>query len=195
MSDKCSMKSLSSFLNLAIFLAVACTGYFFFYPQTAHIVKKNSYIDQPLNSRTTSSVDPQDLANKYMQQVQSELNLQKLKLSMNGLDLNQNKKPVLETDPRKISADQQIWKESDQQSGKAKTADEIFNENYERQMQLKQQQAIEKAEYIYQYKENARKEGYDIVLSDDLEVISVAPIRKPQNDFDQNKIDSEDSEY
>ena len=195
MSDKCSMKSLSSFLNLAIFVAAACTGYFFFYPQTALIVKRNSGIDQPLNSRTTSSVDPQDLANKYMQQVQRELNLQKLKSSMIELGLNQNKKPAVEADPRKISVDQQIWKESDHQGGKAKTADEIFNENYEREMQLKQQQALEKAEYIRQYKENAKKEGYDIVLSDDLEVMSVTPIRKPQSDFDQNKIDSEDSEY
>ena len=65
----------------------------------------------------------------------------------------------------------------------------------EREMQLKQQQALEKVEYIRQYKENAKKEGYDIVLSDDLEVMSVTPIRKPQSDFDQNKIDSDDSEY
>lgn len=195
MSDKIPMKSLSSFLNLAIFVAVACTGYFIFYPQTASFVNKAPVVDQPLNSRMTSSVDPQDLANKYMQQVQRELNLQKLKSSMNELKLNQNKKPVLETDPRKISADQQIWKESDQQGGRAKTADEIFNENYERQLQLKQQQAVEKAEYIRQYKENARKEGYDIVLSDDLEVISVTPIRKPQSNFDLNEIESDDSEH
>lgn len=196
MSDKCYMKSLSSFLNLAIFVAVACTGYFFFYPQTASIVKRNLVIDQPLNSRTTSSVDPQDLANKYMQQVQRELNIQKMKSSMNEFGgLNNSKKPALETDPRKISAGRQIWKESDHQGGKVKTADEIFNENYEREMQLKQQQALEKVEYIRQYKENAKKEGYDIVLSDDLEVMSVTPIRKPQSDFDQNKIDSDDSEY
>ena len=194
-SDRLIMKSLSSFLNLAIFIAVVCTGYFIFYPQTSNLAKNPQMNTQPLNSRTTSSIDPQDLANKYMQQVQYELNLQKMKLSSTGLDsLNKHKKINSETDPRKISADQQIWKESDQGS-KAKTADEIFNENYEREQHLKQQQVIEKAEYIRQYKENAKKEGYDIVLSDDLEVISVTPIRKPSNDFDQNKIESDESEY
>ena len=182
------MKSLSSFLNLGIFIAVVCTGYFIFYPKTSNLTQNT----QPLISRTTSSVDPQDLANRYMQQVQYELNLQKLKLSKG--DLDNHKKLKLETDPRKISAEQQIWKESDQ-SSKVKTADEIFNENYEREQQLKQQQAIEKTEYIRQYKENAKKEGYEIVLSDDLEVISVTPIRKPTNDFDQNKIESDESEY
>lgn len=188
MSDKSFMKSLSSFLNLGIFLAVVCTGYFIFYPQTSNLTQNS----QPLILRTTSSVDPQDLANKYMQQVQYELNLQKMKLS--SRDLHSHKKAKLETDPRKISAEQQIWKETDQ-SSKAKTADEIFNENYEREIQLKRQQAEEKAEYIRQYKENAKKEGYEIVLSDDLEVISVTPIRKPTSDFDQNKIESDESEY
>ena len=47
---------------------------------------------------------------------------------------------------------------------------------------------LDKAEYARQYIENARKGGYHIELSDDLEVISVTPLRQPSQEVDSFEI-------
>lgn len=48
-----------------------------------------------------------------------------------------------------------------------------------------QPQTLTKQEYARQFIENARRDGFEIELNDDLEVIRATPIRKPSNDIDE----------
>ncbi len=51
-----------------------------------------------------------------------------------------------------------------------------------------QPQNLSREEYARQYIENARKDGFEVELSDDLEVIRASPIRKPSQEIDMVEI-------
>ncbi|MBC7466542.1 MAG: hypothetical protein H7256_11170, partial [Bdellovibrio sp.] len=74
--------------------------------------------------------------------------------------------------PEDIPADQQIWKNS-QLKNETPVAEPQTLES------LKRQEETEKKEFARQYIENARKDGYHVILSPELKVLSVTPIRQP----------------
>jgi predicted DNA-binding WGR domain protein len=83
-----------------------------------------------------------------------------------------------------IPVEKQIAKDSSMPGGQSLT--ETFDQkSYESQAyQIEDQQA--KKEYVKTFIENAKKNGYHITLSDDLQVTSVQPIRKPTNQANDN---------
>lgn len=187
------MQGINKFLNLVIILGCAVMGYFFYQAKTENdksVRDQQQAVDQ---SSVRPAMDPQDLANKYLQQAQQNLAADKIKAEINikkaMIESQQagNPKQVTETDPSKVPIEQQIWKEAEQ-----KPLEQRFSE----QLAPTKNGEIDKQEYIRQFKENARKNGYEITVNEELEVTSVTPIRKPQNsknDYDSNQ--NSESEY
>lgn len=184
------MKGLNQFLNIVIVLGCLVFG-FFFYEFGSNKVAKT---DQ---SSLSPAVDPQDLANKYMQEVQKDLTAQKINATLNmkksELQKNQPEK-VVETNPADVPIEQQIWSDPNEQAEVRRPIEKKFTDDLNRSKYNQMQDEADRKEYIRQYKENARRNGYEITLSDDLEVTKVVPIRKPQNqnnDYDANQSDPE----
>ncbi|AZZ35552.1 hypothetical protein CIK05_01625 [Bdellovibrio sp. qaytius] len=192
------MQGLNKFLNLVIVFGCVVIGYFFYQAKTENDKSNRSQQHAVDQSSVRPDMDPQDLANKYLQQAQQNMATDKLKAEINIKKAIADTQKVgttpkvIETDPSKVSAEQQIWKDPAN-----KPMDQRFSEQ---QINApKNSGDLDKQEYIRQFKENARKNGYEISVNDELEVISVTPIRKPQNtknDYDstQNQGSSE-SEY
>jgi hypothetical protein len=190
--------SLNKFLNLIIIFGCAIFA-FFFYQYRAD--KEHPLMPQPVEqSSVKPSSDPLDLANKYLQEAQQNVNNDKLRASVNikkalaESEAAQRQQPQPETDPSKVSAEQQIWKDPSKQQPTSLNGS--IEKEYQRNEQLVAPSGMDKKEYIRQFKENARKNGYEITVNDDLEVTNVQPIRKPQNeknDYDVNR--EEESEY
>ncbi len=139
--------------------------------------------------------DPQDLVNKYLQQAQKDLAIQNADATLRLKKLDQEdpqglvKKPT-EVNPEEVPVEQQIWRDADVQHLN-KTIDERADLEIEKQKQKQQQKDMYKQEYIRQFKENARRNGYDITVDEStLEVIESKPIRVPQGqkkDYDSNR--------
>lgn len=191
------MVGINKFLNLVIILGCAVIGYLFY---QVKIVNENSVLNANQNTEQSSKkpeLDPQELANKYLQQAQQNLATEKLKAEINikrAIAEGQNPPAtkVVETDPSSVPVEQQIWKDPQGQIKVQKPLEQRFSE----QMNAQNPEDMDKQEYIRQFKENARKNGYEITVNDDLEVTSVTPIRKPQNsknDYDSNR--SSDSDF
>lgn len=195
-TDKGPVVNINKFLNIVIILGCVVIGFFFYQAkvdndQTLHAAQR--VVDQ---SSVKPPMDPQDLANKYLQQAQNNLAAEKLKAEINikkaiAESQNPSQPRVVETDPSKIPVEQQIWKDPQVQVRQEKPLDQRYSED-----QGAKNPEIDKQEYIRQFKENARKNGYEITVNDDLEVTSVTPIRKPQNtknDYDSNR--NQDSDF
>lgn len=172
---------------------------FFFYQAKVENDKSAKVQNQSVEqSSVKPPMDPQDLANKYLQQAQQNLATEELKASINIkkaiAESQQAATPpkVVETDPSKVPIEQQIWKDQAEQM----KAEVPLEQRFSQELNQKNSGEIDKQEYIRQFKENARKNGYEITVNDDLEVTSVTPIRKPQNsknDYDSNS--NSESEY
>lgn len=190
------MQSINKFLNLVIIFGCVVIGFLFYKAKTENDRSNRAQQNTVEQSSVRPQMDPQDLANKYLQQAQQNLITDKIKAEINMkkaiADTQQagSSPKVVETDPSKVPVEQQIWKDSNDQT---KPLDQRFSE----QLNSGNPGDLDKQEYIRQFKENARKSGYEITVNDDLEVTSVTPIRKPQNsknDYDTNSSLSE-SEY
>lgn len=186
------MAGINKFLNIVIILGCVVMAFFFYQAKvendkTARVA--NQAVEQ---SSVKPALDPQDLANKYLQQAQQNLMTDKLKAEINIkkaiADSQRPDQPkIVETDPSKVSVEQQIWKEKPVEAPAPSMTQELAPKN---------PGEMDKQEYIRQFKENARRNGYEITVNDDLEVTSVTPIRKPQNsknDYDTNQ--NSESEY
>lgn len=191
------MVGINKFLNIVIILGCVVMA-FFFYRAKVENDKSAKVQNQSVEQISVKpAMDPQDLANKYLQQAQQNLATEELKASINikkaMTESRQAAQPkVVETDPSKVSVEQQIWKDPTEQM----KADVPLEQRFSQELNQKNPGEIDKQEYIRQFKENARKNGYEITVNDDLEVTSVTPIRKPQNsknDYDSNQ--NSESEY
>ena len=195
-SDKTFVVGINKFLNIVIILGCVVMA-IFFYQAKVENDKSAKVQNQSVEQSSVKPMDPQDLANKYLQQAQQNLATEELKASINIKkamnDSHQAAQPkVVETDPSKVPIDQQIWKDPSEQM----KADVPLEQRFSQELNQKNTGEIDKQEYIRQFKENARKSGYEITVNDDLEVTSVTPIRKPQNsknDYDSNQ--NSESEY
>lgn len=181
------MTGINKFLNLVIIFGCVVMAFFFYQAKVENDESAKLANQTVEQSSIKPAMDPQDLANKYLQQAQQNLMTDKLKAEISIkkaiAESQQGIKPkVVETDPSTVSVEQQIWKDPQGQ----KPLEQRFSEELNRTNPSE----LDKQEYIRQFKENARKNGYEISVNDDLEVTNVTPIRKPQNsknDYDSNQ--------
>lgn len=194
-TDKEFVAGINKFLNLVIILGCAVIGYILFQAKAGRDVSDKSAKQAINQSSVRPQIDPQDLANRYLQQAQQNLITEKIKAEINikkaiADSQSPSSTKTVETDPSKVPIEQQIWKDP--------KVEIPLDQRFAEELAPKNTGEIDKQEYIRQFKENARKNGYEITVNEELEVTSVTPIRKPQNsknDFDSNLIQNQNSDF
>ncbi len=140
---------------------------------------------------------PEELVNKYLKQGASDLNRQKLdslnKIRSNEIDASLAKTKVKEISPEDIPIEMQIAKDKSNSEVNGQGLSDEFNQKYNQFQVDKLADEQSRKEYAKQFIENARKNGYHITLSDDMQVTSVKPIRKPTNQNDTESFESQPS--
>lgn len=192
------MKEVNKLLNYLIFLSFVGVGAAYYYfnhmnPEAAAPVKNElSQVDR-------QKVD--QVVNKYLQAASNEAKLNELRvqreLQLARQKLEEEKikqRQAAEMKSADIPIEQQIYKRSLEitpaesapvQQATAQIPAKKSNEtSFDQEMDPKSMTPEQKKEYARQYIENARKGGYAIELSADLEVIKVTPIRKPSQQSD-----------
>jgi len=134
------------------------------------------------------------LANKYLQEANQKLKTDRYKVQNALRETAKNgeavtSKPV-ETNPQQVPIDRQIAKDVYNESQRQKSVEQKFQEELKSVQERRYQSELDKKEYIKQFKANARKNGYEIIVDDNLQVISIEPIRKPTNDVDPTALES-----
>ncbi len=173
------MEKLSKFLNYLIITIFFLYGIFYFF-------KSRNFAAQVDSSSVKSpekAVDVDEIVNKFMRQTAAQTihdqyaaQLALKKQLTQPLKLSPS---VSETSSEDVPVEKQILKADSGDS----PAEIIRQEVFEKELQLKSEQ-LDRQEYARQYIENARRSGYHLVLSEDLKVISVTPIRKPSQNID-----------
>lgn len=147
------------------------------------VTKRKPHSEAHLSSVAQPEINIDSKINEYMQEVQRKRTSDELhtmgRLQRN-IDLN-SRPSIEETDPSSIPRERQIWK--DDSASQETQMDVIYRRIYEEES-AKRMTEQEKKDYAIEFIENARRSGYHIQLSMDLEVISVEPIRNPQNEYD-----------
>lgn len=182
MPISCIVKWINKFLNYILFFTVAISLGVFGYIYYSQKEKKRIEQEKKIASQQPS---PEELVNKYLKQGSKELQQQQIesmaKITSNLVDEKHNKIPVKEIPPDQIPIEMQIAKDKSNSSASEQSLTEEFNQKYFQSQvdQVADEQA--RKEYAKEFIENARKNGYHITLSEDLQVTSVKPIRKPTN--------------
>ena len=171
---------LNKLFNYLIAAGLVLYGLYFFlgketFQRQKDVVQKSDF----------SSVDHEKIVNKYLQEtskkmLQDQYNSKRAveKAFQQPLKLNKQ----IEVSPADIPREQQIHKDQSSESSissNSKINQEIQKEPFDK---------IDKKEYARQFIENARRGGYHIELSDDLEVIGVTPLRTPSQQIDSFEI-------
>lgn len=173
------MKNLSKYLNYLIISILAFYGAFYIY-QSPYWTRQQDSASLKVPGKP---VDVDTIVNKFMKQtaaqaIHEQYNTQMaLKKQMTQpIKLTKSEDEVR---PEDIPVEKQIHHVDHTSESPAEM---VRQEAFEKEMQLKSD-LQDRQEYARQYIENARRGGYHLVLSEDLKVISVTPIRKPsQND-------------
>ncbi len=124
-------------------------------------------------------VDIDQVVNKFLKQT-SEQTLKDQLAFKEALQKQLNKPVVIKREKVRLQTDdipakQQIWTNEELDRS---PAEQIQSESNLRQ-QYREKEELDKQEYARQFIENARKNGYHVVLSSEYKVLSVTPIRKP----------------
>lgn len=175
-TDKGSVKFLNKIFNYLIAIGLIVFGIFFYLKQKGYIKPKND-----LHLTESSSLDIDRMVNQHLQETNQKIMRDQID-STKAIDaaLQQAKKlkerpvPVLDI-PREA------------QIAKDRPMAPVFPYKPS-QKPDSQLQGLSKEEYARQFIENARRGGYEIELSDDLEVIRSTPIRKPSQEIDSVEI-------
>lgn len=188
------MKTLNELLNYLIFLSVlALAGSFFYFNDG----KKTFFPTSKTNNTNEKDKLVDKVVNKYIQQTNQQNSINQIKLDRALLEA---RKKILAASElarekedlknQKIPIEKQIISEAELQKQVAANpellAQPVSTKKSGREVELdvSKMTAEEKDEYARQYIENARKGGYQIELSEDLEVIKATPIRKPSQQPD-----------
>ncbi len=175
------MRKLNSLLNLLIFTLVLILGGTFLYFKDS----KNGWLPATKSSEL-SSQELDQIVNKYIKTT----NLEALKTKIMAervmietrqklAELDRQKRLKQDKEIAEIPRDRQIAKNDENRS----PAEVLRSQLNEKKMQ-EQQEESEKQEYARQWILNARKAGYLLELSPDLEVIRYTPIRMPSQQDD-----------
>ncbi len=115
------------------------------------------------------------------------------KIRSNEIDASLAKTKVKEISPEDIPIEMQIAKDKSNSEVNGQGLSDEFNQKYNQFQVDKLADEQSRKEYAKQFIENARKNGYHITLSDDMQVTSVKPIRKPTNQNDTESFESQPS--
>lgn len=174
------MKWIHKFLNSILSISIVLTAVVLAFV----VFKKKEIASKSVQKSSVKNLDPEELINKHMQATQKKLTVDKYYskqiITAKEMHADPMRPKIQEVDPSKIPIEKQIWKD---QPSKA-SLDDQFNQRVISQEQQKREDEEYKKEYARQVIENARKDGYQVVLDDNLEIIKIEPLRKPSN---QNK--------
>ncbi len=182
------MDKINKTLNLLIALALVLAGVVFFYLKDSdniNVVKKNT-MSQVESKKVDETVNKHLRLTSNQAQLSEQRNIRGLREA--EIRLSEEKKKALAKSSEEqstISADQQIWKKSNLTEPTYEIVNRVQPKPVENEiLKVQDMTPDQKKEYAKQYIDNAKKGGYLIELSDDLEVIKSTPIRKPsqQND-------------
>ena len=165
-------------LGISFLVAVVVFGYIYiFQTKNAGQIQVQNKIVKP----APSSANADELVDKYMKQTKLRLESQQKNAErmLAGDTAKQGLKvEIKETDPALIPEKDQIW-------GASAPTNETLLDKFNQKINADDDEILrteqEKKEYARQFIENARKDGYHIVLDDKFNVIKVMPIRKPSN--------------
>lgn len=179
------MKLINQYLNYLILILVIGYISFYFYSKETRTVKKTEL------SSVVVKPNVDQVVNKYMQETSAKnkelLATAQTALKSELVKAKNLKRPIYESEI-KVPAEQQIWKEQSLKDNFSQVApDEEITQKLQNQEIRKAQEEAYKKEYSRQYIENARKNGYNIILDDNLNVIKATPIRRPS---DEDSIES-----
>ncbi len=174
------MNFLNKIFNYLIAFGVVLYGLYFFLGKDMFF--KNGTVVQRSDF---SSVDHEKIVNKYLQETSQKMLLEQ-----------SNSKAALQKallQPLKVSREKEISAADiprEQQIHKDSTPDSEIGVNSKINREIKKEafEKVDKKEYARQFIENARQGGYHIELSDDLEVMSVTPLRTPSQQIDAVEI-------
>ena len=145
----------------------------------------------------SKQLTPDELVNKYLKQGSLDVNRQKLE-SLNEIRSSVIDQTIFRSRPKEIPIEQipvemQIAKDKSNIGIRGQSLEDEFNQknNLYQSAQIEDEQA--RKEYAKKFIENARKNGYHITLSDDLQVTSVKPIRQPTNESDTESFEPQPS--
>ena len=185
------MKTFSDLLNYLIVLAiVALAGSFFYF---------NDYKKKQTTPAAMSAEERErkvdQVVNKYIKQTTMENSLNQLKIDSALLEARRKiiadreaKRLKEEKELQKIPIEKQVVTEAELQAQAAAMQAQFPAQQpempQETELNVKKMTQAEKEAYAREYIENARKGGYQIELSEDLEVIKATPIRKPSQQSD-----------
>lgn len=158
-------------------------GSLVFYAKNA----KETVSDEKTNTAELSSQDLDGIVNKHIKSVNEEAIKTQIMAEKSMIEtrnrlaeLERLNKIKQDKENANVPLDRQIRKEVQIE---ASPADIINAKVYEKNQQDEMDEA-EKKEYARQWIQNARKAGYLLELSEDLEVIKYTPIRKPSQQDD-----------
>jgi regulator of protease activity HflC (stomatin/prohibitin superfamily) len=172
------VKSLDKILNYLIILAVL-------FNVCAFIYYKPRKSDFGFKSVQNQSAEVDKVVNKYLQMANEAKNLEQLRINRASLEAGQ--KVLAEREAAKIKQEQEMAQNSKilTQAEAAERAKQYSdNPNMQAAQETRSEfdpktmTPAEKEEYKRQYIENARRGGYDIVLSDNFEIIKATKIDK-----------------
>ncbi len=196
------MKSLDKILNYLIAIVVlAIAGSFFLLQKSPekNVVKKqlsDQEVNQIVNKHLSLAVN-QNQALKI--KTEAALREARRKVERDILDSRRKQDAFNSTIPR----EKQIWNEADVLAKLEQARKEAENSGFlrspdfdsessdkksalsgEEDFDVKSMTPAEKKQYAKQYVENARKDGFEIELNENLEVTKSTPIRKPSKQDD-----------
>jgi len=193
-TDKRFVSWINKFLNYILFFSFAACISIFGYVYYSYTTQKQIELKRIVDSKKPT---PDELVNKYLKQGSLELNRQKLeslnKIRSNVIDDSVAKTKMKEVSPEAIPIEMQIAKDKSISTSNGQGLSDEFNQKYNQYLTNQIADAQYRKEYAKQFIENARKNGYHITLSDEMEVTSVKPIRQPTNQNDTESFESQPS--
>lgn len=172
-------------MNFLIFSLIILVGSFFYYIKNA----KDSLNEGKVNQSSLSSQELDKIVNKYIKitneealriKIMSEKSLLETKKKLTELERLSKIKQY--KDDMNIPLARQIRQDS--QTEVETIPADLINKNIYDISQQDKIDLADKKEYARQWIQNARKEGFLLELSADLEIIKYTPIRKPSQQDD-----------
>lgn len=179
------MKFLNKIFNYLIAVGLISFGVFFYLKDKGYLKKKN----EVLQVSHSSSVDVERIVNQYLQETNRKMQRDQVdsKKAIDEALRQASKLKEKPAPPLEIPREAQIHKDPANDPNFKQVQNQAIAKSLKQQMQ-NQPEILDKEEYARQFIENARRGGYNIELSDELEVIRVTPIRKPSQEIDMVEI-------
>lgn len=175
------MRKLNSLLNLVIFTLVIILGGGFFYFKYSKEGRQAASKSSELSSQELDRIVNKYIKTTNQEALKTKIMAEKFMIETRKklAEIERQKRLKQDKENAEIPRDRQISKDEETRSPA-----EVLQSNLNDKKMQEQQEEYEKQEYARQWILNARKAGYHLELSPDLEVIRYTPIRKPSQQDD-----------